>query len=191
MELASPRGPIALRPVTAADAESFRQLRLEALQAHPEVYGSDYETQVQEPAAYWQQRVERTLGSGEEAMFVAEAAGQLIGMTGIFRDRGLKVRHSATIISVYVRAEWRGNRITDGLIGLCLGWASEHGVLRIGAAELKHCSAIPYTVAINEAVELATSCGGTDGHKYVNGVLDKTAADLRPVEGAAAREARR
>jgi RimJ/RimL family protein N-acetyltransferase len=130
MELASPRGPIALRPVAAADAESFRQLRLEALQAHPEVYGSDYETQVQEPAEYWQQRVERTLGSGEEAMFVAEAAGQLIGMTGIFRDRGLKVRHSATIVSVYVRAEWRGNRITDGLIGLCLGWAGEHGVLR-------------------------------------------------------------
>jgi len=58
----------------------------------------------------------------------------------------------------------------------------EHAVLMIGAYELKHCIDIPYKVAINEAVELAKSFGGTDGHKYVNGVLDKTAAHLRPVE---------
>ena len=65
----------------------------------------------------------------------------------------------------------------------------EHGVLMIGAYELKHCIEIPYKVAINEAVELAKSFGGTDGHKYVNGVLDKTAGDLRPVEVAARRGA--
>ena len=67
----------------------------------------------------------------------------------------------------------------------------EHGVLMIGVYELKHCIDIPYKVAINEAVELAKSFGGTDGHKYVNGVLDKAAADLRPVEVEAARAARR
>jgi N utilization substance protein B len=63
----------------------------------------------------------------------------------------------------------------------------EHGVLLIGAYELKHCLDVPYRVAINEAVELAKSFGGTDGHKYVNGVLDKTAVDLRPAEVAARR----
>lgn len=61
----------------------------------------------------------------------------------------------------------------------------EHGVLLIGAYELKNCIDVPYRVAINEAVELAKSFGGTDGHKYVNGVLDKAAAELRPVEVAA------
>ena len=66
----------------------------------------------------------------------------------------------------------------------------EHGVLMIGAYELKHCVAIPYRVAINEAVELAKSFGGTDGHKYVNGVLDKAAANLRALEVDAARAAR-
>ena len=66
----------------------------------------------------------------------------------------------------------------------------EHGVLMIGVYELKHCIEIPYKVAINEAVELAKSFGGTDGHKYVNGVLDKAAADLRPVEVNAARARR-
>jgi N utilization substance protein B len=63
----------------------------------------------------------------------------------------------------------------------------EHGVLLIGVYELKHCIDIPYRVAINEAVELAKSFGGTDGHKYVNGVLDKAAADLRAVEVQARR----
>jgi N utilization substance protein B len=67
----------------------------------------------------------------------------------------------------------------------------EHGALMIGAYELKHCLDVPYKVAINEAVELAKAFGGTDGHKYVNGVLDKTAGDLRPVEVQAARAARR
>ena len=41
---------------------------------------------------------------------------------------------------------------------------------------------LPYRVAINEAVEPGQAFGGTDGHKYVNGVLDKVAADLRPAE---------
>ncbi len=66
----------------------------------------------------------------------------------------------------------------------------EHGVLMIGVYELTHCLSIPYKVAINEGVELAKSFGGTDGHKYVNGVLDKAAGDLRPVEVAAVRAAR-
>jgi N utilization substance protein B len=63
----------------------------------------------------------------------------------------------------------------------------EHGALLIGAWELRHCVEVPYKVAINEAVELAKGFGGTDGHKYVNGVLDKAALDLRPAEVAAAR----
>jgi N utilization substance protein B len=63
----------------------------------------------------------------------------------------------------------------------------EHGVLLIGAYELRHCLDVPYRVAINEAVELAKGFGGTDGHKYVNGVLDKAAAQLRPAEVQARR----
>jgi N utilization substance protein B len=66
----------------------------------------------------------------------------------------------------------------------------EHGALMIGTYELKHCADVPYKVALNEAVELAKAFGGTDGHKYVNGVLDKTAAELRPAEVEAARSKR-
>lgn len=61
----------------------------------------------------------------------------------------------------------------------------EHAVLLMGAHELLACLDIPYRVVINEAVELTKSFGGTDGYKYVNGVLDKLAAQLRSVEVAA------
>ena len=67
----------------------------------------------------------------------------------------------------------------------------EHAVLWIGAYELKHCLDVPYKVAINEAVELAKSFGGTDGHKYVNGVLDHLAPVMRPQEVAASGRAGR
>ena len=60
----------------------------------------------------------------------------------------------------------------------------EHGVLLIGAFELKNNLDIPYRVVINEAVELTKSFGGIDGHKYVNGVLDKLATKMRPDEVA-------
>ena len=58
----------------------------------------------------------------------------------------------------------------------------EHAVLLLGAYELKHRLEIPYRVAINEAIEVAKRYGGTDGHRYVNGVLDKLAARVRSGE---------
>jgi N utilization substance protein B len=62
----------------------------------------------------------------------------------------------------------------------------EHGVLWIGAYEFQHCLDVPWRVVLNECIELAKSFGGTDGHKYVNGVLHQLAAQLRPAEVAAA-----
>jgi N utilization substance protein B len=58
----------------------------------------------------------------------------------------------------------------------------ERAVLVIGAWELKHRTEIPYRVVIDESIELAKSYGGIDGHKFVNGVLDKLAPSLRSAE---------
>jgi transcription antitermination protein NusB len=58
----------------------------------------------------------------------------------------------------------------------------EHATLLIGSYELMHHQEIPYRVIINEAVELAKSFGGTEGFRYVNGVLDKVAGQLRVSE---------
>ena len=58
----------------------------------------------------------------------------------------------------------------------------ERAVLWLGTYELKLCPETPYRVVINEAIELAKNFGGTDGHRFVNGVLDKLAPQLRAVE---------
>ena len=58
----------------------------------------------------------------------------------------------------------------------------ELSILRLATYEMMHRIDVPYKVVINEAVELAKSFGATDGHKYVNGVVDKIAQQVRTVE---------
>ena len=67
----------------------------------------------------------------------------------------------------------------------------ERAILRIGAFELKQRVDIPYRVVINEAVEQAKLFGAEQGHKYVNGILDKLAQRLREVEVKAAPKGRK
>ncbi len=64
----------------------------------------------------------------------------------------------------------------------------ELALLRLGSYELLKRIDIPFKVAINETVNLAKKFGATDGHKYINGVLDKVAQDLREVEVQAAKK---
>jgi N utilization substance protein B len=63
----------------------------------------------------------------------------------------------------------------------------ERSVLWIGCYELMHCPDVPWRVVLNECVELAKEFGGTDGHKYVNGVLNRLAPRLRAAEVGADR----
>jgi len=58
----------------------------------------------------------------------------------------------------------------------------EMNLLRMGVYEFKHRPDVPYRVVINEAVELAKLFGGTDGHKYINSILDKLSLRLRAAE---------
>lgn len=79
-------------------------------------------------------------------------------------------------------------RFLEEQLGPCLDRAFaglspiERGILLLAGYELTHCPEVPYRVVINEAVELAKTYGGTDGYKFVNGVLDKFAARLRAAE---------
>jgi N utilization substance protein B len=76
----------------------------------------------------------------------------------------------------------------DALIAPLLDrpWAEispiEHAVMWIGVYEFQHCLDVPWRVVLNECVELAKEFGGTDGHKYVNGVLNGLAPSLRALE---------
>jgi N utilization substance protein B len=114
-----------------------------------------------------------------------EIAHQVAGMEGFGRaDRAMfDTLWSGTVI---MRAD------LDAMLAPHLDRAPEalspieHAVLLLGAFELQSMPETPYRVVINEAVELAKSFGGTDGHKYVNGVLDKLAGRLRRAEIEAA-----
>ncbi len=64
----------------------------------------------------------------------------------------------------------------------------ERAVLRLGAYELIHCLDVPYRVCINEALEAAKMFGAEQGHRYVNGILDKVAQKSRELEVARARK---
>ncbi len=87
-----------------------------------------------------------------------------------------------------VEGVWRSREALDAELS---SWADrgpslldpiEHAILLIGVYELRHRQDVPYRVAINEAVTLAKRFGATDGHKYVNAVLDRAARALRPDE---------
>jgi N utilization substance protein B len=65
----------------------------------------------------------------------------------------------------------------------------EHAVMWIGTYEFLHAPDVPWRVVLNECIELAKEFGGTDGHKYVNGVLNGLAPKLRPLEVEADRAA--
>jgi len=58
----------------------------------------------------------------------------------------------------------------------------EHAVLWLGLHELQSCPELPYRVALAEAVQLTKQFGATDGHKFVNAVLDRAAKESRPHE---------
>ena len=65
----------------------------------------------------------------------------------------------------------------------------EHAIMWIGAWEFMHAADVPWRVVLNECIELAKEFGGTDGHKYVNAVLNKLAPQLRATEVEADKKA--
>lgn len=120
------------RPTTAEDALQLREIRLEALQAVPEAFGSDYETESQHPESFWE---ERAGGSKNGGNFVAEdASGRFVGLIGIFTDGRQKTGHVGNIVSVYVLPEVRGQGVGDGLMRVCLDWARVQNLARVRLA---------------------------------------------------------
>ncbi|KAF4513760.1 UNVERIFIED_CONTAM: hypothetical protein B566_EDAN011680 [Ephemera danica] len=98
--------------------------------------------------------------------------------TGILR--GVMARHEALTVQIAAHIDRPFAELSP--VEAC--------ILLMGTHELSSHLETPYRVVINESIELAKTFGGTDGHKYVNGVLDKVAAVLRPDEVAARRKAR-
>src|SRR5262245_54672918 len=123
--LETPHGNITIREAMPSDVARYRELRLHALENAPTAFSSDYHVQLNQPTSFW----ERRLTFDEYGtIFFAEYENKLIGMTGIRQNESPKTRHSADIISVYVRPEWRGLHIAEALIEACIEWAKARGV---------------------------------------------------------------
>jgi RimJ/RimL family protein N-acetyltransferase len=150
--LSTLRGPVVLRLASGTDAPAFRRLRLEALKDRPDAYAAAFEAEAAEPEGFWINRLARADGEIAGAIYFAESTEGLIGMAGIWRLEGRKVRHSGTIWGVYVRPRWRGQRIGDALVRACVEWARRHRMRIVRLA----------TAAGNEAaVRCYERCGFT------------------------------
>jgi N utilization substance protein B len=104
-------------------------------------------------------------------------------------------RCDAALAEALIRGVLERSQALEALIAPCLNTRSfselspvERAILYIGAFELSTHPETPFKVVINEAIELGKSFGGTDGHRFVNGVLEKLAGSLRPREFAYTRQ---
>ena len=104
-------------------------------------------------------------------------------------------RCDAALAEALIRGVLEGSQALEALISPCLDTRSfselspvERAILYIGAFELSSHAQTPFKVVINEAIELGKSFGGTDGYRFVNGVLEKLAGSLRPQEFADTRQ---
>jgi RimJ/RimL family protein N-acetyltransferase len=123
--LPTTREPISIRQASPADAVALRELRLEALQLHPEAFGSDYEREASQDATKW---TERTSSQTTNAVFVAECSTGLVGMAGVYRSELIKSKHNAGIYGVYVRPAWRGRQLGMQLLEASLTWTRQQGL---------------------------------------------------------------
>jgi len=115
--------PVAIRTVRPDDAAALRELRLEALSSCPTAFCTDPSELDAKPMEWWAEYAVKNSGNGEEAMFVADRAGRLVGMAGVYGSTRPKITHRATIFGVYVRPEARGLGLCAGLIDAAIEWA--------------------------------------------------------------------
>lgn len=123
-----------IRPAQLEDAAAFRALRLQALRDHPVAFTADLTTNLERPMSFWEDRIR---GLGDETMIYFAAQGEaLVGMCGLHWDTSPKVHHSGLIWGVYVRPEWRGQKIAEALIEQCLDYGQARGMLvfKLGVA---------------------------------------------------------
>jgi N utilization substance protein B len=129
-----------------------------------------------------------------QALYQWQMTGQDIDVIqGQFLDDEALAKSDVGLFVNLLRGIPRSLRSLDDALNPCLDRPLEQidpverAVLRIGAYELLHHPDIPYRVVINEAVELSKRFGAEQGHRYVNGVLDRLAQRLRPLEAGQAR----
>jgi ribosomal protein S18 acetylase RimI-like enzyme len=121
---------IEIRPVTRAEAEAWRALRLEMLKNHPTAFKSSYEEEAPQDLSFFAERIPE---DPVDAVFGVYRDGVLSGCAGFSREKRAKVAHKGTMSSVYLKPELRGRGVGEALVKRVIDHASAH-------VSILHCS---------------------------------------------------
>ncbi|TCK38052.1 acetyltransferase (GNAT) family protein [Paraburkholderia sp. BL8N3] len=110
--------PFTIRRLAAADANAYREIRLEGLQRHPEGFGASYDDETLQPLAWFEARIT------EHAVFGGWLAGRMLaGVAGLLVPEGAKLRHKGVLWGMYVRPAARGTGLGAALVERVLAHA--------------------------------------------------------------------
>lgn len=125
------RAVVSIRPLTAEDAATFRELRLEALKESPTAFGSSYEEFLARPPQEVDERLRTESTAGDNFILCAwDEEGRPLGTVGFVRERGSKNRHKGMIWGVYVTPSGRGRGIGRRLMEEAVRVAGQQEGLR-------------------------------------------------------------
>jgi ribosomal protein S18 acetylase RimI-like enzyme len=122
--LVSPGLEFDIRPVTRAEAEAWRVLRLEALENHPLAFKSSYEDSVGRDLDFFLAQIPEP--GGADVLFGAYVAGELCGCAGFSREARLKTAHKGLMWGVYLRPALRGRGVGEALTARLIAHARDH-----------------------------------------------------------------
>ncbi|MEZ0170201.1 N-acetyltransferase family protein [Microvirga sp. TS319] len=129
---------IPIRTLEPSDARAYRDLRLEALAASPEAFGSSYEEEAPLPLETVRARIP---APGPNAIFGAFAEGRLVGMAGFAVYERAKASHKGVMWGVYVQEDRRGHGLGRRLVQQVIDHASRHVIMLEAAVGLMNDSA--------------------------------------------------
>ena len=129
--MAGDRG-IIVRALGAADAQAYREIRLEALRQEPDAFASSHEEESARPIEFFRDRLAGKSGGIVFGAFdTASPGGEIAGTAGGVREDRLKTRHILLLVGVYVRPIHRGRGLGERLVGRVLQHARELGDIRV------------------------------------------------------------
>jgi RimJ/RimL family protein N-acetyltransferase len=114
---------LTISPLTPANVAEYRRVRLRALAEHPESFRSDAEEEAARPLAWWHERLAPRTQSNAVFFGAWSAAPELVGTAGLLFDTRRNVRHTATIVGMYVTPEHAGQGTGARLLGACIDLA--------------------------------------------------------------------
>ena len=118
---------VTIREGRPEDADALHALHVAALHSHPEAFASGAD-ETDEQARLWKGRFRRFRRQGLGTICLAETAGELVGMSGVYRRDLARARQVATVWGMYVHPAWRGQGLAGELLEANIRWARAHDV---------------------------------------------------------------